>query len=257
MITFRKTTTAFFLLLFVLNMISLALHAFYVLLYVIPAFLYLAVSVLLSFFIRSGFYMKTYSKKETKDKIIALTFDDGPDSEITPVILDILSDKATATFFCIGRKIEGNEGILKRMEPEGHLIGNHSFSHSNWFDLFSSERMKNEFMLTDQKISEITGKKPLLFRPPYGVINPLLKKALKSFNYHVIGFSNRPWDATTKKEQKILHRLVRRLKPGDVVLLHDSVPQSIPVLKEFLKVVAEKEYKIISLSEMFDIQPYA
>jgi peptidoglycan-N-acetylglucosamine deacetylase len=237
-------------------MISLAVHPVPVLFYVLLVFVYLSVSVLFSFIIRSGFHMKAYCKKTTDQKVIALTFDDGPDPEITPLILDIMQGKANATFFCIGRKLEHNEQILKRMDDEGHLIGTHSYSHSGWFDLFSSNRMKKEFFMTDQKIFEVTGKKPLMFRPPYGVINPLLKKALRSFNYHIIGFSNRSWDTMTTNEGKILNRIMRKLKPGDIVLLHDSVPQSIPVLNEFLKIIEVKGYKIISLPEMFKIQSY-
>ena len=256
MITFRTTKLIFFICLFVMNMISLALQILPVLLYVILIVVYLFVSVFFSFYMRTGFYLTAYCKKGTDDKILALTFDDGPDPEITPAILDLLKEKVPATFFCIGRKIEGNEEILKRMDAEGHLIGTHSYTHSDWFDLFSSTRMKNEFLRTDQKIVEITGKEPLLFRPPYGVINPLLKKALKSFNYHVIGFSNRAWDTTTKNEGKILDRLVRKLKPGDVVLLHDSVPQAVPVLKVFLKMIEEKGFTVVSLNKMFEIRPY-
>jgi peptidoglycan/xylan/chitin deacetylase (PgdA/CDA1 family) len=257
MITFRTTTITFFICLFVMNMISLAWQTFPVLSYIILIIVYLFVSVFFSFYMRTGFHLNAYCKKETNDKIIALTFDDGPDPEITPAILDILKGKTKATFFCIGRKIEGNEEILKRMDAEGHLIGTHSYSHSNWFDLFSSTRMKDEFIRTDQKILEITGKKPLLFRPPYGVINPLLKKALRSFSYHIIGFSNRPWDTMTKNEVKIMSRLVGKLKPGDVVLLHDSIPQSIPVLKGFMKIIEEKGFTVVSLTELFDIQAYA
>jgi peptidoglycan/xylan/chitin deacetylase (PgdA/CDA1 family) len=233
------------------------IHAVPVFFYIILVSVYLFVSVFFSFFVRSGFHMKAYCRKETNEKIIALTFDDGPDPGITPVILDILKDKAKATFFCISRKIEGNEQILKRMDSEGHLIGSHSYSHSDWFDFFSSTRMKNEFILTDQKILEATGKKPLLFRPPYGVINPLVKKALQMFNYHVIGFSNRSWDTITKNEKKILERLTRKLKPGDVVLLHDSVPQCIPVLKGFMKYIEENGFTIVSIADLFEIQPYA
>jgi peptidoglycan/xylan/chitin deacetylase (PgdA/CDA1 family) len=257
MITYRTTTITFFACLFMMNMISLSTFRVYIFVYIILIFLYLLVTILFSFFIRSGFYLKAYCNKETKEKIVALTFDDGPDPQITPEILDILKGKAPATFFCIGRKIEGNEGIIKRMEDEGHLIGTHSYSHSDWFDLFSSARMKNEFLQTDQKILEITGKKTLLFRPPYGVINPLLKKALRSFNYHIIGFSKRSWDTTTKDAGKIVNRLTRNLRPGDVVLLHDSVPQSIPVLKVFLKIIEEKGFRIVSVAELFKIQPYA
>jgi peptidoglycan-N-acetylglucosamine deacetylase len=257
MITFRNTTISFFLILFAANIFSLAFHPVPVLFYLILFFLYLFVSVLFSFFIRSGFHMTAYCRKVTDEKIIALTFDDGPDPDVTPAILDVLTGKATATFFCIGRKLAGNEHIIKRIDDEGHLIGTHSFSHSNWFDLFSSYRMKNEFRMTDGRINEIIGKKPLMFRPPYGVINPLLKKALRSFPYHIIGFSNRPWDTVTKDPEKIAKRLVRDLKPGDVVLLHDSVPQSVPALKEFLKIVEEKGYRIVSIAELFDILPYA
>ena len=251
MITYRKTTTLFFLLLFLLNLISLGTHYFPVACYFILVFLYLFAAIFFSFFIRSGFQMNAYCNKKTTEKIIALTFDDGPDPGITPEILDILKGRAKAAFFCIGKKTEGNEGILKRMVAEEHLIGTHSYSHSNWFDLFSPQRMMNEFRQSEQKIKEITGKKPLMFRPPYGVINPLLKKALQSFPYYIIGFSNRPWDTISKNEDKILKRLVRKLKPGDVVLLHDSVPQSIPVLKEFMRIIEEKGYRIVSLSEMF------
>jgi peptidoglycan-N-acetylglucosamine deacetylase len=257
MITYRSTSLAFFLCLFTLNLISLATHNILVAAYIILVFIYLLLTIIYSFFIRSGFYMKAFCKKETNEKIIALTFDDGPDAEYTPQVLDILKGKAPATFFCIGRKIAGNELIIRRMVEEGHLIGTHSWSHSDLFDLFSPERMKREFLLTDQKIKEIAGKTPLLFRPPYGVINPFLRKALQSFNYHVIGFSNRGWDTSTKDEIKILDRLTRNLKPGDVVLLHDSVRQSIPVLKAFLKIIEEKGFRIVSVAELFNIQPYA
>lgn len=257
MITFRTTTISFLFLIFVMNLISLGTNKFLVFLYVFIVLIYVFISVFFSFFIRSGFHLKAYCKKITDEKLIALTFDDGPDPDITPAILDILKGKGKATFFCIGRKIDSNGQLLKRMDAENHFIGNHSYSHSNWFDLFSSKKMKNEFIRTDQKIFEVTGRRPLLFRPPYGVINPLVKKALKGFNYHVIGFSNRPWDTMTKNEEKILERLTRRLKPGDVVLLHDSVLQSIPVLKGFLKYVEERGYTFVGLDEMFEIQPYA
>src|ERR1039457_1868228 len=108
MITYRTTTLTFFVCLFVMNMISLATSGFHAWYYIILVFVYVSVTILLSFFIRSGFYMNAYCRKETDEKIIALTFDDGPDVENTPEILDILKGKASATFFCIGRKIEGH-----------------------------------------------------------------------------------------------------------------------------------------------------
>src|ERR1035438_1290505 len=161
MITSRTTTTAFFILLLGMNIISLAWLHIPLVFYIILVVLYISISVLFSFFISSGFYLKAYCKKATRKKILALTFDDGPDPSVTPAILDVLQGKACATFFCIGRKIDGNEEILKRMAREGHLIGTHSYSHSDWFDLFPAKRMRNEFILTDRKILDVTGKKPL------------------------------------------------------------------------------------------------
>ena len=151
---------------------------------------------------------------------------------------------------------EGNEALLKRIDDEGHLIGTHSYTHSYWFDLYSAKRMKNELVKSEEALFKIIGKKPLLFRPPYGVINPMLKKALGSFSYQVIGYSNRSLDTVTKDEKKTLERLIRKLQPGDIVLLHESVPYATSLLKKFLYQIAEKGYIVVGLDELLNIQPY-
>jgi peptidoglycan/xylan/chitin deacetylase (PgdA/CDA1 family) len=231
--------------------------------YSIPLFFYLllitgyiTVSVTASFFICSGFHMKALCNRKTEQKVIAITFDDGPHQENTNAILDVLKDRARATFFCIGSKIQGNEVILKRMHEEGHLVGTHSYSHSNWFDLFSAKKMKRELKQSEDLIYDLLGKKPLLFRPPYGVINPMLKKALGSFSYHIIGYSNRSLDTVIKGENKTLDRLLRKLQPGDIVLLHDTVPYAASLVKKFLDRISDKGYIIIGLDDLLDIHAY-
>jgi peptidoglycan/xylan/chitin deacetylase (PgdA/CDA1 family) len=193
----------------------------------------------------------------TEEKIVSITFDDGPDRELTPKLLDQLKDLGIpATFFCIGRKIKGNEGLLKRMNAEGHLIGTHSYSHSKWFDLFFPTRMQKELENSALKVFEATGKKPLLFRPPYGVINPMLKWALHGSGFHVIGFSNRAWDTSSRKKEVILERIMKNLKPGDIILLHDTVPESIDVIKNMVEQTKHARYRIVPLDQLLNIPAY-
>jgi peptidoglycan/xylan/chitin deacetylase (PgdA/CDA1 family) len=224
--------------------------------YILLIVTYITVSVTASFFICSGFHMQALCSRKTEQKVIAITFDDGPHEENTEAVLDVLKDRAKATFFCIGSKVQGNEDMLKRMQEEGHLVGTHSYSHSNWFDLYSAKKMKRELKQSEDLIHEILGKKPILFRPPYGVINPMLKKALGSFSYHIIGYSNRSLDTVTKDENKAIERLIHNLQPGDIVLLHDTVPYAAALLKKFLDKVSDKGYIVIGLDELLNIQPY-
>jgi peptidoglycan-N-acetylglucosamine deacetylase len=256
MFTFRTTTIFFFLLLLLMNILNFTGIHIHFIFYILLTTVYLTVSVTASFFICSGFHLKTLCNRRTDNKVIAITFDDGPHPVNTPEILDILKDRAKATFFCIGSKMEGNESLVKRMNSEGHLIGTHSYSHSYWFDFFSSSRMKTELLKSAETVFNITGKKPLLFRPPYGVINPMLKIALDSFSYHIIGYSNRSLDTVIKDENKVLERLMRKLSPGDIVLLHETVPFAPTLLKKFLYQVAEKGYIVVGLDNLLNIKPY-
>jgi peptidoglycan/xylan/chitin deacetylase (PgdA/CDA1 family) len=218
---------------------------------------YLAISVSMSFFIRSGYHMKALCNAMTEEKIVSITFDDGPDDMLTPQLLDHLQDLGIpATFFCIGKKVNGNEKILKRMHREGHLIGTHSYSHSNWFDLFSPARMRKELENSVHAVLEATGMKPLLFRPPYGVINPMLKRALHGSGLQVIGFSNRAWDTSNRKQEIILARIMKNLKPGDIILLHDTVRESAEVIKTLAEQMKQAGYRILPLDQLLKITAY-
>ncbi len=256
MINSRTVTVTFFFLLLILVLARVSGYPVHPAFYIILGSLYFFVSVAFSFLIRSGYYMNVFCNLKTTEKKVFLTFDDGPDPVITPQILDILKGHGKASFFLIGNKISGNEELIRRMDAEGQLTGNHSFSHSNWFDFFPVERMKNELEETDRRISEIIGKKPNLFRPPFGVINPLLKKTLKNMDYQVIGFSNRSLDTVTRNPEKTLSRLKRNLKPGDIILLHDCLESTPAVLSKFLVYLEETGYSVIGLDEIPFINPY-
>lgn len=207
--------------------------------------------------INSGVYLKALCNVKTKDKVVALSFDDGP-TEATPMILELLKEhEIKAAFFCIGQRIIYNEEILKRIDREGHIIGNHSYSHKFWFDLYSSKRMIKELIETEDLIQKSIGKKTNLFRPPYGVTNPNLRKAVDAMSYITIGWSLRSKDTVITKQKRLLKRLKRKLKPGAVILFHDTNPQLKPVLEIFLKHLSDQAYQIVRLDELFKIKAYA
>ena len=226
--------------------------------YVGTALLYSLILFYGSAFVGSNFYMKTICSGDTSEKTIAITFDDGPLDTHTPEILDILKmHRTSAAFFCIGNRIQGNEEVMRRIQSEGHLIGNHSFSHHFWFDLFSARKMLNDLQLADLNISGATGLQPLLFRPPYGVTNPNLAKATKKGNYVSVGWNVRSLDTVTSDGDKLFKRVTNKLRPGAIILFHDTCKVTVDILPKFLDHVTEQGYRIVRLDHLLKINPYA
>lgn len=209
-----------------------------------------------SFFISSNFHVKVYCGNPLENKkIIALTFDDGP-NENTLSILDILKKKnVKATFFCIGKNIEKHPEILKRIMEEGHIVGNHSYSHSSIFDFYRKNRVIEEIRKTDALIESISGKKAQLFRPPYGVTNPSIRRALEVTQHKVIGWNIRSLDGILKDEKIIFARIKKRIAPGGIVLLHDTA-HTVTILERLMLCLEENEYKVVSIEELLNIDAY-
>jgi len=219
--------------------------------------LWLVILILGSCFIRWNFYFFSYSHGDRNSTAISITFDDGPDAVTTPKILDILEKhQVKATFFCVGSKIEKHPDIFKQIISNGHIAGNHSYSHSLWFDLLSPGRLAKEISKTDAIITRLIGRKARLFRPPYGVTNPMLKKALKKTGHQSVSWSLRSFD-TVKKPEKVLRRVNHKLKNGDVVLFHDRIPATATLVEQFILEAQKSGQKFVSLDELLKIQPYA
>jgi peptidoglycan/xylan/chitin deacetylase (PgdA/CDA1 family) len=200
--------------------------------------------------IRSGVYVKAVCRLDTKEKQLALTFDDGPDPDITPQILDILSNyQIQAVFFCIGQQIPGNEALLKQMATEGHLIGNHTYSHASFFPLFSINKMKKAILECEKQIESATGQKAIqLFRPPFGVTNPNIGKAIKSLNYKTIGWSLRSLDTMHKNPQTVIRRVTKKLQTGDIVLFHDNLKNSPEIVEAVIQYALQKGYRFVQVN---------
>lgn len=194
------------------------------------------------------------SRSTKKGKVVAITFDDGPHPTQTPKVLDILKEyNAKATFFCIGKNIDGHENILERIDKEGHTIGNHSLTHSNLFPLQSTKKIITELDICEKKIENVIHKKINLFRPSFGVTNPLIAKAVKHKKYITIGWNIRSFDTLGKPHEKTVNRIKRKLKPGSVLLLHDRLPGSDLLLKMILEMLKTENYEITTIGQLFDI----
>ncbi len=168
----------------------------------IPIIIYSAIESYGAYFIQSGFHFKSLCKAKTNEKNIVITFDDGPSANAKEVLEKLKRANVKATFFLIGKNILNDKEVVKQIHDEGHLIGNHSFTHSGWFDLFSANRIKSELIQTEMLIQETTGITTKLFRPPFGVTNPNLRKALTKLNLISIGWNVRSFDTSIKDEKK-------------------------------------------------------
>lgn len=225
--------------------------------YVILVVVFLSFIFYGSAFINSGFYLKTICSGNTDKKHFAISFDDGP-TEITPLILDILKEyDVKAAFFLVGRRIEGNESTVKRIFDEGHIAGNHSYSHNFWFPMFSEKSIADELIKTEKLIEDISLKKVKFFRPPCGVTNPNIKKAVEKMNYYSIGWSLKSKDTVTGSSKKIEERLKRKVKAGDVILMHDNDIKICRTLKGFLDYAKRKNFEVVRLDALLKIMAYA
>ena len=207
--------------------------------------------------IQSGFHIQALCKGKGDEKRVAITFDDGPEPYTESVLKTLKDAGAKATFFLIGRKIKGQESILNSMANEGHIIGNHSFSHDFWFDLKNEKNLQEELERTSNEIQAVVGKRPLFFRPPYGVTTPALAKAIKKLNYETIGWNIRSFDTNIQDSAKVLERIKQQLVPGSIILLHDSIQGADILLKELLIYLESQQYKVVGLDQLLQKSAYA
>lgn len=257
MLNFRNTNIFFIVLLIVLIGVNVK--------YGLPFYTYPLLLVIYSlivfygcYYVGSNFFIKIVCSANTTKKEIAISFDDGPVTSYTPEILQLLKQESiTATFFCIGNRIAGNENILQQIKNEGHIIGNHSYSHHFWFDMMSSKKMLNDLKMMDKEMERVTGLQPKLFRPPYGVTNPNLKKAIINGGYTPVGWSVRSMDTIIKDEEKLLRKINTALRPGAVFLFHDTSKTTLNILPQFIQEVKNKGYQIIALDKLLLLKPYA
>lgn len=189
------------------------------------------------------------------DKLIALTFDDGPKKN-TPVVLDILKKYgARATFFTIGNLVETHRETVKTAAVQGCEIANHSYSHRNLTNIKSIPEMKNEAEKPNKLIMSLTGQTRVLFRVPYAFYNSTI---LANIDMPIIFWNVDPRDWAYKSSanpasvQKIVNNVVNVAGDGDIVVMHDIYSNSSDALAKIIPAMQKKGYRFVTVSEMFE-----
>lgn len=219
---------------------------------------WILVVLISSFNVQWNFFLSAISKANTSTRKIALSFDDGPHPELTPMVLELLKQyNAKATFFCIGKNIDAHPEILQLIYNQNHTIGNHSFTHSKFIDFNGENDWFEELISTDHEIHKIIGKNPRFFRPPYGVTTPHLAKALKKTGHTAIGWNVRSFDSVSAQNpERVVSRILNRTKPGSIILLHDHLPQILPILEQLLPELRKRNFTFVTIDELIDYGPY-
>jgi peptidoglycan/xylan/chitin deacetylase (PgdA/CDA1 family) len=190
-------------------------------------------------------------------RAVALTFDDGPDPLITPALLDTLKrHRVNATFFVTGRRAAANRDLVVQILSAGHSIGNHSYHHFPLLMLKSRARLQDEILSAQSLLSEF-GISPLSFRPPVGITSPRLGQVLQDAGLICVNFSCRGYDAGNRFIERLSINILKKVKPDDIILLHDSAPSANFNLNKFLHEIEiiltglrEKKLEVLPLSEL-------
>lgn len=256
MITHKNISIFFIFLLLLLLLLNLY-TAINIWCFLALIFLWIGINAFGSSRISSNYHVKAFCNNPLEtEKKIALTFDDGP-SEFTLEVLALLKKyNAKATFFCIGKNVETHPEIVKQIIIEGHLVGNHSYSHSKFFDFYNAKQILEEIEKTDSLLEKYTSKKINFFRPPYGVTTPSIRRALKITGHKTIGWNIRSFDGGTTNVELILNRIIKRVSPGGIVLLHDTGSHSVLVLEQFLQFLQQNNYEVVSIEELLNLKAY-
>lgn len=227
--------------------------------------------------IRSGVYVRAFCREKTDRKVVYLTFDDGPHPPETERVLDVLRERgARATFFLIGSKVSGNEAVLRRMLEEGHALGLHTYSHAGTFPLLSFDKMLADVNEGKRAVESVAGKKISLFRPPFGVTNPTIAKVVRTLRLQTVGWDVRSFDTMFCKSSEhsckssehfckqsgyscmqseysckqsghdwyvpVVERIMKQVRPGSVILLHDRLDGASDLLALLLDSLAASGY---------------
>ncbi|USG65285.1 polysaccharide deacetylase family protein [Brevibacillus ruminantium] len=196
---------------------------------------------------------------KTEHPMIALTFDDGPDPVYTPQILALLKKyDAKATFFVLGAHVKKNPELSRSIVGAGHEIGNHTYSHPNFFKL-RPDQIQQEIEITSEIITAVTGKTPVLFRPPGGVYNETIVNTVKNLGLLTVMWS---WHQDTRDwsnpgVNKIVRKVLNNARRGDIVLFHDyggNRSQTVRALEKILPELKRRGFHFVTVSELIHIR---
>ncbi|MCK4311491.1 MAG: polysaccharide deacetylase family protein [Candidatus Cloacimonetes bacterium] len=183
-----------------------------------------------------------------------MTFDDGPDSVYTGKILDILErNKIKATFFIIGKKALENPELVKRIISKGHEIGNHSYSHKSLI-FKSTAYVQKEIEKTDKILGNLGVKGDICFCPPYGRMDAIARMVFRKLHKKVILWDNNPKDFKRSSSDEIVNKVLKKLKPGSIIVLHDGGgdrTETIEAVEILIPELLKRGYNFKKVLELF------
>jgi len=224
---------------------------------IIPLALFLALCVVAPFLPRLSFFLPIISRGKSGKNAVAITFDDGPDPSSTPALLRLLSEYETkATFFVSGKKVSAHPGLIRDILLQGHSLGNHSYSHDSLIMFKSSKTLMKEIESVQTALRKF-GVTPFAFRPPVGITNPRLWKVLEKSGLYNVNFSCRAIDGGNRWIKNLSKRILKRIRPDDIIALHDIRPKEdarfsywLNEIESILSGIREKGLAIYPLSDL-------
>ena len=187
---------------------------------------------------------------DTDEKKVAISFDAAWGADKTEKILDILDCyEVHATFFLVGFWVEKYPDMVKEIDSRGYEIGNHSKNHPKMTSL-TIEQMKNEIIYVNEKIYNLIGKTPNVFRPPYGDYNDTVISTMKELNMHTIQWSIDSLDWKEFGKEDIINRVLKKVKNGDIILFHNNAKYTPDALPEILQGLQSKGFSVCSVGEL-------
>ena len=179
---------------------------------------------------------------------MALTYDDGPVPQHTEAILDLLrTEGVKATFFCIGKRVAASPEIAERIVSEGHTVGVHTQNHHWSWGFSSKKKALREIEECAQTIETITGVKPKLFRPPFGVTSPNTAYAINKSGLRPVAWDLRTFDTSANDEKALIEKTVRKMKGATIILMHDPEPVALALTKALINKAKESGTQLVSI----------
>jgi peptidoglycan/xylan/chitin deacetylase (PgdA/CDA1 family) len=171
----------------------------------------------------SGIFGRARVAGDRTGSRVALTYDDGPDPEVTGALLDLLRERGCpATFFVVGRNVRAHPELVRRAVAEGHLVGNHSEHHAPLTNFYGPARTRAEIGSCQEAVTRATGETPRHYRPPVGLMNASVAPAARHFDLELVGWRIRSLDTVLGSAERVARRVLRRVRAGDIILLHDA-----------------------------------
>ncbi len=196
----------------------------------LPLILFVGLCAAAPFFPRLAFFLPVVNRGRTGQRAVALTFDDGPNPVSTPLLLDLLSrHRVHAAFFVNGGKAAEYPDLIDRILREGHALGNHSYSHDNLLMLRSEKILQREIERVQRELQK-HGIRPLAFRPPVCITSPKLRNVLHEMGMYAVGYSCRAPDGGNRWIKNLSGKILKKVRPEDIILLHDVPPSNTALL---------------------------